>query len=108
MAQNPIGNFIFIRGIGSSTNQGIEQSVSIFHDGIYMGRHQLSRAPFMDLERVEVVRGPQSSMHGKNTSEMYTEEIVLHEPVAVGEKFQLEATLVGGSMFKIMGLAVCS
>ncbi len=67
VAQNPIGNFIFIRGIGSSTNQGIEQSVSIFHDGIYMGRHQLSRAPFMDLERVEVVRGPQSIMFGKNT-----------------------------------------
>lgn len=67
VAQNPIGNFVFIRGIGSSTNQGIEQSVSIFHDGIYMGRHQLSRAPFMDLERVEVVRGPQSIMFGKNT-----------------------------------------
>ena len=64
---NPIGNFVFIRGIGSSTNQGIEQSVSMFHDGIYMGRHQLTRAPFMDIERVEVMRGPQSIMFGKNT-----------------------------------------
>ncbi len=68
VAQNPIGNFLFIRGVGTAgTNQGIEQSVAIFHDGIFMGRHQLSRAPFMDLNRIEVLRGPQSILFGKNT-----------------------------------------
>ncbi len=68
VAQNPIGNFIFIRGVGTGgANQGIEQSVATFHDGVFMGRHQLSRAPFMDLDRIEVLRGPQSILFGKNT-----------------------------------------
>lgn len=46
--------------------------------------------------------------HAKNTSEMYTEEIVLGKPVDAGEKILLEAKLVGGTTFKLMGLAVCS
>jgi hypothetical protein len=46
--------------------------------------------------------------HDKKTSEMYTEEITLVEPVTAGDKLQLEATHVGGQTFKLMGLAVCS
>lgn len=46
--------------------------------------------------------------HNKNTSEMYTEEIILQEPINANENFQIDASLVGGTTFKIMGIAVCS
>jgi iron complex outermembrane receptor protein len=58
---------VFIRGIGSTNNQGFEMSVGQYVDGVYYGRQQLMRLPFMDLERMEVLRGPQSTLFGKNS-----------------------------------------
>jgi len=61
------GTQIFIRGIGSGNNRGFEQSVGTFVDGVYFGRDRNSRAAFLDVERVEVLKGPQSTLFGKNT-----------------------------------------
>ncbi|WP_370981356.1 TonB-dependent receptor [Agaribacterium sp. ZY112] len=56
-----------IRGIGSDNSQGFEQSVGMYVDGIYHGRAQLFRLPMMDMQRIEVLRGPQSTLFGKNS-----------------------------------------
>ena len=56
-----------VRGIGSDNSQGFEQSVGMYIDGIYYGRAQLFRAPMMDMERAELLRGPQSTLFGKNS-----------------------------------------
>lgn len=67
MSETGIGTNLYIRGIGSGINQGFEQSVGMYVDGVYYGRGQLIRAPFLDLERVEVLRGPQNILYGKNS-----------------------------------------
>ena len=62
-----VTNNIVIRGMGSGSDRSFEQSVSMFIDGVYMPRSRQYRAPFLDVERVEVLRGPQAVLFGLNS-----------------------------------------
>jgi len=63
----PVGDLLFIRGIGSGENQGFEMSVGTFVDGVYFGRGRSARNAFLDVDRIEVLKGPQPIQFGKNT-----------------------------------------
>ena len=67
LGEAAITPLLFIRGVGSGMNPGFEQSVGTFVDGVYFGRGVYSRAPFLDVERVEALKGPQLTLFGKNT-----------------------------------------
>jgi len=58
-----------IRGFGNGANNaGVEPSVGVFIDGVYRSRSASSLADFPNLERIEVIKGPQSTLFGKNAS----------------------------------------
>ncbi len=59
---------ISIRGFATGLNFGFDQSVGLFIDGIYAGRERQFRTTFLDIGSVEVLKGPQATLFGKNTT----------------------------------------
>ena len=60
---------VFIRGIGNNDDQiTVDPSVAVYLDGIYIARNQGLSAEVAEVERIEVLRGPQGSLYGRNAT----------------------------------------
>jgi iron complex outermembrane receptor protein len=68
---NPRNSVITIRGLGANSSlavDGLEYGIGFYVDGVYYGRPGQSQFDLVDLQQIEVLRGPQGTLFGKNTT----------------------------------------
>lgn len=63
------GTTLRVRGVGTTgNNTGLESSVGIFLDGVYLSRPGVALGDLLDVQQIELLRGPQGTLFGRNTS----------------------------------------
>ncbi|WP_372796615.1 TonB-dependent receptor [Litorivivens sp.] len=92
-----------VRGLGSPFDKGFEHSAGLFLDGVYVGRLAFLDAAFLDVQSVEILRGPQGTLFGKNTisgaisirSVQPSQEPEMSGSIAAGDENLKKYTLAG-------------
>ena len=114
---NPRNTNINIRGLGSNvalTNDGLENGVGFYVDNVYYGRPGQSQFDLVDLQQIEVLRGPQGTLFGKNTTSgaiNITSKKPSFDPEFSGEAsvgdygyYQLRASASGGLVDDLLAI----
>lgn len=95
----------FIRGVGQQDPLwGFEPGVGLYIDGVYLARPQGAVLDILDVERIEVLRGPQGTLYGRNTiggAINYVTQRLTNEPT-------LSLRVEGGSYDELNGVAIAS
>ena len=98
---------IAIRGLGSGQERSFEQSVGMFIDNFYMPRSRQYQSPFFDVARVEVARGPQSAIHGLNSTagaiSVVTNKTMPGDPFVFDVMADYEMEYGGGGIEAVIG-----
>lgn len=97
----PMGGKIFIRGIGSNIDTNLASpSVSLQKDNVYLGQSEAVMGSLYDIERVEVLYGPQGTMYGKNAAGGQV-NVITKNP---GDEFEASGSLTIGT-YNLTGIS---
>lgn len=95
-------NFV-IRGIGTATSSvGVEGSVGVVVDNVVLGREGAGVSGFSDIERIEVLRGPQGTLFGKNASAGVI-NIITRKPSLTTFSGQAQASYGNANAYRVSG-----